>query len=139
MNRFRSRLVGWKANHLSFRGRLTLIKSVLGFIGNYWMSIYLVSLTIINNLERLRASFLWGADLDDCRMHWIREDMVLASRDVGGLGVGSLFAFNRALLLRWKWRFFHNQILLWFGVVNTLYGLGDLSTPLILRRAWVGS
>ena len=63
------------------------------------MSIYLVPLTVIKELERLRSVFFWGADLGNRSMHWVRWDKVFAPKDVGGLVVGSLFSFNRALLL----------------------------------------
>ena len=66
---FRNRLVVWKAKYLSFGWRMTLIKSVLSSIGSYLMSIYHVTVTVINHLERLRSSFFWGIDLDDRRMH----------------------------------------------------------------------
>lgn len=40
-------------------------------------------------------------DLDDKCMHWIRWDRMMASRADGGLGVGSLYSFNRAMLFKW--------------------------------------
>nr|GEW96500.1 RNA-directed DNA polymerase, eukaryota, reverse transcriptase zinc-binding domain protein [Tanacetum cinerariifolium] len=40
IERFKSRLSGWKANMLSSGGRLTLIKSVLGSLGIYYFSIF---------------------------------------------------------------------------------------------------
>lgn len=117
---------------------MTLVKAVLGLIANYLMSIYPVPLTVIKELERLRSVFFRGADLDDRRMHWVSWDKILAPKEVGGLGIGSLYAFNRALLLRWKWRFFHNPNLLWVRVVKRIYGLGEISNPLIPRSHFKG-
>lgn len=142
MDRFGSRLTGQKAKCLSFGGGLTLKNSVLSSMGGYSMSIFHVSVTMLNYLERMRASFFWRVDLDDRRMHWIQQDRVLAARDDAGLGVGSLFAYKRALLLRWRWRlhfFFHYLDLLWIRVVKVLYGLDGHSSPLILGRSWSGS
>lgn len=53
LNRFRSRLSGWKAKGLYFGGRLTLIKSILGSLGSYLMSMFLTPISIINSLEAL--------------------------------------------------------------------------------------
>ena len=38
IDRFKARISGWKANLLSIGGRLTLIKSVLGSLGIYYLS-----------------------------------------------------------------------------------------------------
>ena len=85
---------------LSIGGRLTLIKSVLGSIGTYFMSVFSVPVTVLKNLESLRARFFWGADQGEKRMHWMRWDRVLTSQEEGGLGIGSLFSFNRAMLFK---------------------------------------
>ena len=55
-------------------------------------------------------------------MHWVRWDRVITSPREGGLGVGSLFSFNRAMLFKWWWRFFHSPNLLWVKVIKAIYG-----------------
>nr|GEW04044.1 RNA-directed DNA polymerase, eukaryota, reverse transcriptase zinc-binding domain protein [Tanacetum cinerariifolium] len=45
-----------------------------------------------------------------------------ASIDKGGLGVGSLRAFNMSLLLKWRWHLFHNSNALWVHVVKSIHG-----------------
>ncbi|GKA24199.1 hypothetical protein Tco_0710232 [Tanacetum coccineum] len=52
-----------------------------------------------------RASFSKGASMLEKKISWIAWDKVLASKKKGGLGVSSYFALNRALLLKWVWRF----------------------------------
>lgn len=54
---FRSRLGVWKAKSLLIVGRITLIKFVLSFLGNYIVSVFPNSLTLIHSLESLRARF----------------------------------------------------------------------------------
>nr|GEW40516.1 RNA-directed DNA polymerase, eukaryota, reverse transcriptase zinc-binding domain protein [Tanacetum cinerariifolium] len=44
------------------------------------------------------------------------------AKDQGGLGVASLYALNRALMLKWMWRFFANQDSLWTRVVKDIHG-----------------
>lgn len=62
-------------------------------------------------------------------MHRVTWNKILASKEVGGLGVGSIFAFNSALMFRWCWRFFHYPNVLWVRVVKTIYGQdGGLSS-----------
>ena len=57
IDRFCSRLATWKAKCLSFGGRLTMIKSVLGSVGSYFMSIFPTPVIDLRALESLRARF----------------------------------------------------------------------------------
>lgn len=83
---------------LSIGGRLTLIKSVLESLGIYYLSIFKFPESVLKSLESLRASFFRGGSRDHKKMAWIKRDNILASYDKGGLNIGSLKAFNLALL-----------------------------------------
>ena len=122
VDKFVSKLSTWKAKLLSIGGRLTLIKAVLGSAAIYYMSIYKVPVTVLKLLESIRARFFWGADLGERKMHWIAWNRILPSLDVGGLGIGSLGAFNNALLFKWKWRFLQHPDALWVRVVDAIHG-----------------
>nr|GEU28692.1 RNA-directed DNA polymerase, eukaryota, reverse transcriptase zinc-binding domain protein [Tanacetum cinerariifolium] len=98
IDRFWSKLSFWKSNLISIGGRVTLIKSVLGSMGIYYMSLFNVPELILKNHERFRDNFFWGGDESNQKLAWVKWDNVLASFDKGGLGVGSLKAFNLALL-----------------------------------------
>ena len=69
LERFQGRLSGWKAKSISVRGRLTLVKSVLGSLGSYMMFIFLSPISVLASLEALRDRFFWGANLEERRMH----------------------------------------------------------------------
>nr|GEZ97968.1 RNA-directed DNA polymerase, eukaryota [Tanacetum cinerariifolium] len=73
-------------------------------------------------LKSIRNCFFNGADLSDHKIIWVAWDKVLASKKKGGLGVSSFFALNRALLLKWVWRFVSQDGSLWCKVINALYG-----------------
>nr|GEX98071.1 RNA-directed DNA polymerase, eukaryota, reverse transcriptase zinc-binding domain protein [Tanacetum cinerariifolium] len=96
--KLRSRLSKWKVKTLSIGVRLTLLKAVLD------------------------ARFFNGADQSDKKITWVAWDKVLASKKHGGLGVSSFFALNRALLLKWVWRFVSQDGSLWCQVIRALYG-----------------
>ncbi|GJT18001.1 RNA-directed DNA polymerase, eukaryota, reverse transcriptase zinc-binding domain protein [Tanacetum coccineum] len=110
-----------KANLLSIGGRMTLLKSVLGSLGIYYMSLFRVPESILKYLERLRATFFWGGSSESRNISWIKWPNVLASRDKGGLGVGSLKAFNLALLQKWRWRLVNNSNLLWVKLIKSIH------------------
>ncbi|PWA77193.1 hypothetical protein CTI12_AA226660 [Artemisia annua] len=51
----------------------------------------------------MHKSEAWGED--EKGMVWISWKKTIASRDMGGLGVGNLRAKNLSLLGKWRWRF----------------------------------
>ncbi|GJS82999.1 putative RNA-directed DNA polymerase, eukaryota, reverse transcriptase zinc-binding domain protein [Tanacetum coccineum] len=80
------------------RGRLTLIKAVLGSLAIYYLSIFKTLKTILNSLKRSHSTFFWGGTHDTKKLAWIKWSNVLASFDKGGLNIGILKAFNLAIL-----------------------------------------
>ncbi|GJU68923.1 putative RNA-directed DNA polymerase [Tanacetum coccineum] len=100
INRFRDRLSSWKAKSLSIGGRLTLVKSILGSLPIYYLSLFRAPLKVINILESIR-----------------RRD-------------GSLLAKNMAFLGKWKWRFLVEKNALWRTVIKDFYGIdGGFGSP----------
>nr|GEX25019.1 RNA-directed DNA polymerase, eukaryota, reverse transcriptase zinc-binding domain protein [Tanacetum cinerariifolium] len=53
----------------------------------------------------------------------IKTVLVMASYDNGSLNIGSLEAFNVALLLKWRWRFVSNSNMLWVKVIKEIYSV----------------
>ncbi|GJW80372.1 RNA-directed DNA polymerase, eukaryota [Tanacetum coccineum] len=53
-SRFRDRLSAWKAKSLSIGGRLTLVKSGLGSLSVYFLSLFKAPVKVINTLEAIR-------------------------------------------------------------------------------------
>ncbi|GJR98047.1 hypothetical protein Tco_0270221, partial [Tanacetum coccineum] len=94
IDRFRSKLSAWKAKSLSISGRLTLIKSILGSLPIYYLSLFKAPSKVIIALESIRS----------------------------GLGVGSILAKNLGLLGKWKWHFLTEKDALWRAVIQEFYG-----------------
>ncbi|GJV78769.1 hypothetical protein Tco_1514639 [Tanacetum coccineum] len=93
-----SRLSRWKMKLLSIGGRLTLLKSVLGSMPIFHMSIFKVPSSILKSLESIRSRFFNGQDPKSNKASWVKWNKVLTPKDKGGLGVSSLFALNRAIV-----------------------------------------
>nr|GFB85122.1 RNA-directed DNA polymerase, eukaryota, reverse transcriptase zinc-binding domain protein [Tanacetum cinerariifolium]GFB86186.1 RNA-directed DNA polymerase, eukaryota, reverse transcriptase zinc-binding domain protein [Tanacetum cinerariifolium]GFB92323.1 RNA-directed DNA polymerase, eukaryota, reverse transcriptase zinc-binding domain protein [Tanacetum cinerariifolium] len=53
---------------------------------------------------------------------WAAWNKILDSKQKGGLGVLSFHALNRALLLKWVWRFVSQDGSLWSYVIPAIYG-----------------
>ena len=122
IDNFKARLSTWKANLLSIGGRLTLIKTVLGSVSIYYMSLFKVPESVIKELERYRATFFWGGGVNDRKISWVKWDSVLNERDKGGLGISSLKASNLALLYKWRWRFLNDHDSKWVKVIKSIHG-----------------
>ncbi|GJW92040.1 RNA-directed DNA polymerase, eukaryota [Tanacetum coccineum] len=123
IDKVKSRLSNWKLKSLSIGGRLTLLKSVLGSIPIFHMSIFKVPLTVLRSLESIRCQFFNGHELKSNKSSWVKWNSVLAAKEKGGLGVSSLFALNRALLMKWFWRFYSHNDSLWSRVIKAIYGV----------------
>ncbi|CAN1178585.1 Putative ribonuclease H protein At1g65750 [Linum perenne] len=96
------RLSGWKAKTLSFRGRLTLVKSVLSSLPIYYMSMFRAPVGIAKRLENIQCHFLWEGFDEQRRLHLVRWELVKAPKSNGGLGVLDLKSMNSALLAKWS-------------------------------------
>ncbi|XP_071687469.1 uncharacterized protein [Rutidosis leptorrhynchoides] len=86
---------------------------------------------VIDKLEGLRRRYFWGGSPDVSRMAWIKWDTCLRPRDFGGLDIAPKALKNRALLVKWWWRFKHENGSLWVSITKSIYGEeGGLSTSL---------
>ncbi|GKA17175.1 RNA-directed DNA polymerase, eukaryota [Tanacetum coccineum] len=116
------RLSKWKLKALSIGGRLTLIKSVLGSTPLFSMSSFKAPMTVLQNLEAIRSRFFHGHEMGSNQMSWVRWNRVLTAKDKGGLGVPSLYALNRGMLMKWIWRFIVQPDCLWSRVIKAIHG-----------------
>ncbi|GKC97240.1 RNA-directed DNA polymerase, eukaryota, reverse transcriptase zinc-binding domain protein [Tanacetum coccineum] len=98
IDRFRAKLSSWKAYTLSIGGCLTLIKSVLGSLGIYYMSIFKCPESVLKTLEAIRASFFWGGSSEKKNMAWIKWE-------------------------NWRWRLVNNPDSLWARVIIAIHGV----------------
>nr|GEV36114.1 RNA-directed DNA polymerase, eukaryota, reverse transcriptase zinc-binding domain protein [Tanacetum cinerariifolium] len=130
VDKVKNRLTKWKMKALSIGGRLTLLKSVLGSIPIYHMSIFRVPLKVLRSLEALRGHFFNGHETGSKKASWVNWEKVLSAKDKGGLRVASLFALNRGLLVKWVWRFYNHETSLWKKVIQAIHGCdGNMHKP----------
>ena len=101
---------------------MVLCKSVLGSIGTYLFSLYKVPEAILTKLESIRCKFFWGGSQNSKKIHWIAWKDILAKKECGGLGIGSLKALNVALISKWWWRLKMDSNSLWCRVIHSLHG-----------------
>ena len=73
-------------------------------------------------LKRIQRSFLWGGGTDHKKIAWIKWDHVCLPKEIGGLGIKDIDAFNVALLGKWKWNMMQEKGDLWTRVLESKYG-----------------
>ena len=135
VKKFKKRLANWKVKVISISGRLTLLRSILGSLVIYYMSLFKMPENVIKTLEMIRARFLWGGLELKRKIACIKWMVVLNSKDKGGLSVGSLKALNIMLLWKWAWRFFNNKNSIWIGVIKSIHGRnGEIDAKVLNRR-----
>ncbi|GJU07478.1 RNA-directed DNA polymerase, eukaryota, reverse transcriptase zinc-binding domain protein [Tanacetum coccineum] len=122
VEKVKSRLSKWKMKTLSIGGRLTLLKSILGFIPIFHMSIFRVPSRVLHVLESIRGHFFNGHEMGSNKATWVKWNYVLTDKKHGGLGVSSLYALNRGLMIKWVWRFFTQKESLWGKVITAIHG-----------------
>ncbi|GJS87123.1 RNA-directed DNA polymerase, eukaryota, reverse transcriptase zinc-binding domain protein [Tanacetum coccineum] len=74
-------------------------------------------------MEAVRVIFLLGLRPSmRTKCGCVKWNRVLASKEKGGLGVSSYFALNRALMIKWTWRFRNDGNSLWSKFIRAMYG-----------------
>ena len=89
VDHIKSRLSSWKSRHLSFGGRLVLIKSVLTSLHVYALSFFKAPSGIIASIESFLIRFFWGGSEENRKISWIDWESICVDKEVGGLGVRS--------------------------------------------------
>ncbi|GJW27969.1 RNA-directed DNA polymerase, eukaryota, reverse transcriptase zinc-binding domain protein [Tanacetum coccineum] len=100
-----NRVPGWQILIDRFKSRLSSWKANLLSIGG--------RLTLIKSVL---------GSLDSKKLAWIKWTNVLSSFEKWDLNIGSLKAFNLALLQKWRWRMYSFPNALWVKIIKALHG-----------------
>lgn len=125
VEKMRTRTAPWRSKFLSLSGRLVLLKDVISAIPVYYLSIFKAPVGVIGQFEKLMRSYLWGSSEGRRKVCWVAWEQICKDQQMGGLGLGFLGWKNKALLLKWAWRFGREQNALWRKVVCLKYGWND--------------
>ena len=103
---------------------MTLIQSVLASMPIYYMSIFKLPRRRVTELiEKMMRTFLWDTGETGKGRSLVAWDLVVRSKEKGGLGLRNLKKKNLALLGMWPWRFPREQQFLWAKVIKSKYGI----------------
>ena len=114
-------MAGWKANLLSFVGRVVLTQAVTSTIPNYLMQCVALPSKILQGVDRLNRNFMWGSSDRKKKIHLIGWEKITRDKEVGELGIQAAKSKNTALLAKLNWRFKTEKLALWVRVLSHKY------------------
>ncbi|XP_039052926.1 uncharacterized protein LOC120194797 [Hibiscus syriacus] len=90
IDKIRAKLNSWANKHLSFAGRIQLIRAVLFSMASFWCRQLILPKKVILSIEQLCSRFFWkGSDVPakGARISWKK---ICAAKAEGGLGVQAM-------------------------------------------------
>ena len=85
------------------------MKTVAQAVPTYYMSSFLIPISLCEELERMMNSFWWGTKpTSKIRINWIKWDTLCMRKEQGGIGFWDLHFFNLAMLGKHGWNFVSN-------------------------------
>lgn len=100
-----NRLQSWKGKTISRAGKEILIKSVIQAIPSYVSSIFLLPISLCEEIERLMNKFWWLSNMEKSSgIRWLAWDKMCSPKKFGGMGFKQIKEFNIALLGKQIWR-----------------------------------
>ena len=122
IDRLLKKMAKWKMKTLSIGGRLTIINSILGNLGNYWCSLFPMPKAVAKVIKAKRRDFLWGIQDNARGIKWVRWERVCAKKIYGGLGVIPIVDSNLTLLAKWPYRFKTEGSATWVQIIKSIHG-----------------
>ncbi|EOY02245.1 Uncharacterized protein TCM_016772 [Theobroma cacao] len=106
ISKIRDRISGWENKILSPGGRITLLRSVQSSQPMYLLQVLKPPVTVIEKIERLFNSFLWGDSNDGKKLHWTAWSKITFPVSEGGLDI-------RNLRDNIRWRIGKGELFFW--------------------------
>ncbi|KAI5404073.1 hypothetical protein KIW84_051277 [Lathyrus oleraceus] len=76
---------------------------------------------VLKEIRSILSKFLWQGIEDKRPIHLVRWEQVCKSKDYGGVGIINLEVYNKALLMKWKWRIVNDSGAIWRGLIKHRY------------------
>jgi len=114
------RLATWQHNLLNKAGCITLMKSVLNSIPNYYMQVAWLPQSTCESIDRMARNFLWK-DNSNSGIHLVGWNKITKPKKLGGLGIRKARDANTSILGKLVWSIHQNCDSLWVQVLKHKY------------------
>jgi len=121
IHKLESATQSWMGKHLSYTGRLELIKSILHDMVQFWISIFPIPAVVINKITSLCRNFLWTGDVLRSKSVLVAWKQVCLPKDEGGLAVLDIKARNDSFFAKHLWNIHLKSDSLWIRWVDHYY------------------
>lgn len=102
LDKFISKLSGWKSHFLSNAGHVELIQSTLSTLHLFWATVFLLPKSVLHTIERYIRNFFWNAGTSHC-FHPVAWESIRKPHSLGRLGIESVVHLNEAALMSQVW------------------------------------
>ena len=120
--RMLDRIHTWSHRHLSFGGRLALIKSTLAAIPLHILQVMSPLVGFLYELEQILARYFWGIVGEKRKLHWISWRQIFLLVMEGGLGIRRFREVAVAFGFKLWWRLLA-QDSLWAQFMTQKYSI----------------
>ena len=86
------------------------------------MALFLMPTEIIEQINKLRRTFLWEGNKVEHKFHLIKWEKVTQPKYQGSLGVKNLAVHNKSMMVNWLWRYNLEDEGLWNEVIMAKHG-----------------
>ncbi|KAA3464882.1 LINE-1 reverse transcriptase isogeny [Gossypium australe] len=122
VDKVRSKLNSWDARKLPKAGRVTLAKSVLLSIPNYFIQSMLIPKGVCAEIEKMVRRFIWGGSEGQSKLSLVAWDSICQPSSRGGLGIRQLGDQNTSFLMKIGFGLVLKSSDLWVHVLRAKYG-----------------
>uniref|UniRef100_A0A803PIQ3 Reverse transcriptase n=1 Tax=Cannabis sativa TaxID=3483 RepID=A0A803PIQ3_CANSA len=103
VDKVHKRVQTWDNKFLSKAGKEVLIKSVVQALPAYTMNVFLLPISICDDVERAISKFWWKSNKNK-GIHWLSWDKLSSHKMNGGMCFRDFRDFNLSLLAKQGWR-----------------------------------
>ena len=116
-----SAVQNWMGKNLLYAGRLELLKTVIYGMVQFWINVFPLPATVINQIISTCRNFLWTSNTTKSTFALVAWNRVCLPKKEGGLSLFDVKARNKSFLTRHLWNIHLKKDSIWIQWVHHYY------------------